>query len=158
MEVCEEVATNLQILLHFTCVLGGACFDRAWLEYPNSLAMFRSNENAFSSSSSSSSSSSYRHARHKFRNSGTYLRGIISLTSLSVLHWFQSSEGRKRRSWSSYYTCFAPHFPLQSRWELSRFFTLLSFLDMLSERDVPTWKERDVKKQEVFTEIRVCQH
>ncbi len=39
--------------------------------------MFRSNENAFSSSSSSSSS--YRHARHKFyRNSGTYLRGIIS--------------------------------------------------------------------------------
>ncbi len=38
--------------------------------------MFRSNENAFSSSSSSSSS--YRHAWHKFRNSGTYLRGIIS--------------------------------------------------------------------------------
>jgi len=25
MEVCEEVATNLQILLDFMCVLGGAC-------------------------------------------------------------------------------------------------------------------------------------
>jgi hypothetical protein len=29
MEVCEEVATNLQILLDFMCVLGGACFDGA---------------------------------------------------------------------------------------------------------------------------------
>jgi hypothetical protein len=28
-EVCEEVATNLQILLDFMCALGGACFDGA---------------------------------------------------------------------------------------------------------------------------------
>jgi hypothetical protein len=96
---------------------------------------------------------------------GTNFIGILARTSaassalisLSVLHWFQSSEGRKRRSWSSYYTCCAPHFPLQSRWELSRFFTPLSFLDMLSERDVPTWKERVVKKQDISTEIRICQ-
>jgi hypothetical protein len=32
MEVCEEVATNLQILLDFMCVLGGACFYGAWME------------------------------------------------------------------------------------------------------------------------------